>query len=33
MAKLGLTLLAPMLKKVKKRVDYSEYGGAPHSGI
>jgi glycerol-3-phosphate acyltransferase PlsX len=33
MAKLGLTLLAPMLKKVKKRVDYSEYGGAPILGF
>ena len=32
-AKLGLTLLAPMLKKVKKRVDYSEYGGAPVLGF
>jgi glycerol-3-phosphate acyltransferase PlsX len=32
-AKLGLTLLAPMLKKVKKRVDYSEYGGAPILGF
>ena len=33
LAKLGLTLLAPMLKKVKKRVDYSEYGGAPILGF
>lgn len=32
-AKLGLTLLAPMLKKLKKRVDYSEYGGAPIMGF
>ena len=32
-AKMGLTLLAPMLKKVKKRVDYSEYGGAPILGF
>ncbi len=33
MAKAGLTLLAPMLKKIKKRVDYSEYGGAPILGF
>jgi len=33
MAKMGITLLAPMLKKVKKRVDYSEYGGAPILGF
>ncbi len=33
MAKVGLTLLAPMLKKIKKRVDYSEYGGAPILGF
>ncbi len=32
-AKAGLTLLAPMLKKVKRRVDYSEYGGAPIMGF
>jgi glycerol-3-phosphate acyltransferase PlsX len=32
-AKLGLTLLAPILKKVKKRVDYAEYGGAPILGF
>ncbi len=32
-AKLGITLLAPMLKKIKKRVDYSEYGGAPILGF
>ncbi len=32
-AKIGLTLLAPMLKKIKKRVDYSEYGGAPILGF
>ncbi|UCF64204.1 MAG: phosphate acyltransferase PlsX [bacterium] len=33
MAKMGITLLSPMLKKVKKRVDYSEYGGAPILGF
>jgi glycerol-3-phosphate acyltransferase PlsX len=33
MAKLGISLLAPMLKKIKKRVDYSEYGGAPILGF
>ena len=33
MAKLGIALLAPMLKKVKRRVDYSEYGGAPILGF
>lgn len=32
-AKLGITLLAPMLKKIKKRLDYSEYGGAPILGF
>jgi glycerol-3-phosphate acyltransferase PlsX len=31
--KLGITLLAPVLKKIKKRVDYSEYGGAPILGF
>ena len=33
LAKMGITLLAPMLKKVKKRVDYAEYGGAPILGF
>ena len=33
MAKIGISLMAPMLKKVKKRVDYSEYGGAPILGF
>jgi glycerol-3-phosphate acyltransferase PlsX len=33
MAKVGFSLLAPMLKKVKRRVDYSEYGGAPILGF
>lgn len=32
-AKFGITLLAPMLKKIKRRVDYSEYGGAPILGF
>jgi len=33
MAKIGITLMAPMLKKLKKRLDYSEYGGAPILGF
>jgi glycerol-3-phosphate acyltransferase PlsX len=33
LAKMGLTLMAPKLKKVKKRLDYSEYGGAPILGF
>ncbi|GAB4373970.1 MAG: phosphate acyltransferase PlsX [Calditrichia bacterium] len=33
MARLGFTLLAPKLKKVKRRLDYSEYGGAPILGF
>jgi glycerol-3-phosphate acyltransferase PlsX len=33
MAKIGISLMARMLKKVKKRVDYSEYGGAPILGF
>jgi glycerol-3-phosphate acyltransferase PlsX len=33
LAKVGLTLMAPKLKKVKKRLDYSEYGGAPILGF
>ncbi|MEJ2635378.1 MAG: phosphate acyltransferase PlsX [Calditrichia bacterium] len=33
MAKMGIALLAPTLKQVKKRVDYSEYGGAPILGF
>ncbi|GAB4332337.1 MAG: phosphate acyltransferase PlsX [Calditrichia bacterium] len=32
-AKLSLGLLAPKLMKVKKRLDYSEYGGAPILGF
>lgn len=33
MSKLGIALLAPVLKKIKKRVDYTEYGGAPILGF
>ncbi len=33
LGKVGLTLLAPKLKKIKKRLDYSEYGGAPILGF
>ncbi len=33
MSKAGLTLLGPILKKLKKRIDYSEYGGAPILGF
>lgn len=29
----GLTLLAPVLKKIKRRLDYTEYGGAPILGL
>lgn len=32
-AKLGAFLLAPTLKKLGKRVDYAEYGGAPLLGV
>lgn len=32
-AQLGALLLKPGLKKIKKRVDYTEYGGAPLLGI
>lgn len=32
-AKVGLTLMAPKLKKIKRRLDYSEYGGAPILGF
>ncbi|MBU2222043.1 MAG: phosphate acyltransferase PlsX, partial [Candidatus Omnitrophica bacterium] len=31
--KVGALLLKPALKKFKKRVDYSEYGGAPLLGV
>lgn len=33
MSKLGIAMLAPVLKKLKKRMDYSEYGGAPILGF
>lgn len=33
LSKLGLTMLAPILKKIKKRMDYTEYGGAPILGF
>jgi glycerol-3-phosphate acyltransferase PlsX len=33
MSKLGLLLLSPVLKKLKKRIDYTEYGGAPILGF
>lgn len=32
-SKLGITMLAPVLKKIKRRVDYTEYGGAPILGF
>lgn len=32
-SKVGLTLLAPVLKKLKRRLDYTEYGGAPILGF
>ncbi len=32
-SKLGILMLAPALKRIKKRVDYSEYGGAPILGF
>ena len=31
--KIGLFLLSPVLKKIKKRLDYTEYGGAPILGF
>lgn len=33
LSKMGITMLAPTLKRLKKRVDYSEYGGAPLLGF
>ena len=33
LAKLGGMLLKPVFKKIKKRIDYEEYGGAPLLGI
>lgn len=32
-AKLGALLLKPVLKKIKKRMDYTEYGGAAFLGV
>ena len=32
-AKLGGFLLKPVFRKIKKRIDYEEYGGAPLLGI
>jgi glycerol-3-phosphate acyltransferase PlsX len=33
LSKLGLLMLMPVLKKLKRRIDYSEYGGAPIMGF
>ena len=33
MSKIGLVMLSPVLKKLRKRMDYSEYGGAPILGF
>lgn len=33
LSKTGLIMLSPVLKKLKKRMDYSEYGGAPILGF
>lgn len=33
LSKMGIVMLAPALRKIKKRVDYSEYGGAPILGF
>ncbi len=33
MSKMGLAMLSPRLKKFKKQIDYSEYGGAPMLGF
>lgn len=32
-SKIGITMLSPVLKKIKRRVDYSEFGGAPLLGF
>ena len=32
-AKMGIAMLAPLIRKVKHRVDYTEYGGAPILGF
>lgn len=33
LAKMGMAMAAPALKELKKRIDYSEYGGAPFLGV
>lgn len=33
LAKMGMIMAIPILKKLRKRIDYSEYGGAPLLGI
>lgn len=33
LSKVGILMLAPKLRKLKKRLDYSEYGGAPILGF
>ncbi|WP_066639339.1 phosphate acyltransferase PlsX [Desulfolucanica intricata] len=33
LAKLGIAMILPSLKKIQKRTDYAEYGGAPLLGI
>lgn len=33
LSKMGIAMLAPALKKVKKQFDYTEYGGAPMLGF
>jgi len=33
MSKFGIAMLAPKLKRFKKQIDYSEYGGAPMLGF
>ncbi len=32
-AKMGIAMLAPLIRKIKQRVDYTEYGGAPILGF
>ena len=33
LSKMGIIMLSPVLKKIKKKFDYSEYGGAPILGF
>ncbi|MDD4335150.1 MAG: phosphate acyltransferase PlsX [Desulfotomaculaceae bacterium] len=33
LAKMGMAMAMPALKELKKRIDYSEYGGAPFLGV